>query len=94
MSGGLWAPRQPDRRAPFEAVLLLPAVAHAPTVAAARDEATPRLIEGVPRANGHVNDPAVAYCQLCGISMAQRYTRPSSGRSRRSVGEVGLGFIR
>lgn len=63
--------RQPDRSAPFEAVLLLPVYADAPTVIATRDEPTRLLVEGVHCANGHFNDPAVPYCQLCGISMAQ-----------------------
>jgi hypothetical protein len=72
MRGSQWAPRQPDRSAPFEAVLLVPGAADAPTVVAAREEPTPLLVEGVHCANGHFNDPAVPYCQLCGISMAQR----------------------
>jgi len=63
--------RQPDRSAPFEAVLLLPGYAVAPVPVAPRDEPTPLLVEGVHCANGHFNDPAVPYCQLCGISMAQ-----------------------
>lgn len=29
------------------------------------------LVEGVLCANGHFNDPALLYCQVCGISMAQ-----------------------
>lgn len=72
MRGGHRAPRQPDRSAPFEAVLLVPEAGEAPTVLAARDEPTPLLVEGIHCANGHFNDPAVPYCQLCGISMAQR----------------------
>jgi hypothetical protein len=63
--------RQPDRSAPFESVLLLPGYADAPAAVAARDELTPLLVEGVRCANGHFNDPAIPYCQLCGISMAQ-----------------------
>ncbi|MGX7674504.1 FHA domain-containing protein [Plantactinospora sp. DSM 117369] len=64
--------RQPDRNAPFEAVLLLPGAADAPTEVAPRNELTRLLVEGVHCANGHFNDPAVPYCQMCGISMAQR----------------------
>lgn len=72
MRGGHRALRQPDRSAPFEAVLLVPRAADVPTVVATRDEPTPLLVEGVHCANGHFNDPAVPFCQLCGISMAQR----------------------
>jgi pSer/pThr/pTyr-binding forkhead associated (FHA) protein len=56
---------------PFEAVLLLPGYLDAPTEVAPREEPTAPLVEGVHCANGHFNDPAVPYCQLCGISMAQ-----------------------
>jgi hypothetical protein len=61
--------RQPDPRAPFEAVLLVPGAADVPTVR--YDGPPPILVEGVHCANGHFNDPALRYCQLCGISMAQ-----------------------
>jgi hypothetical protein len=64
------SPRQPDPRAPFESVLLVPGAADAPTVPdGPRDR--PCLVEGVHCANGHFNDPSLRYCQLCGISMAQ-----------------------
>jgi hypothetical protein len=63
------SPRQPDPGAPFEAVLLIPGSADAPTVRYDGPEAV--LVEGVHCANGHFNDPALRYCQLCGISMAQ-----------------------
>ncbi|MEJ3742498.1 FHA domain-containing protein [Actinomycetes bacterium KLBMP 9797] len=61
--------RQPDPHAPFEAVLLVPGAGDEPTVR--YDEPPPILVEGVHCANGHFNDPALRYCQLCGISMAQ-----------------------
>jgi FHA domain len=61
--------RQPDPRAPFEAVLLVPGAADVPTVR--YDAPPPILVEGVHCANGHFNDPSLRYCQLCGISMAQ-----------------------
>jgi hypothetical protein len=68
------APRQPDRDAPFDAVLLVPGYADAPPDEPAVDGTadTECLIEGVYCKNEHFNDPALRYCQLCGISMAQR----------------------
>ncbi|MCW6006795.1 FHA domain-containing protein [Micromonospora sp. CPCC 205371] len=63
------SPRQPDPTAPFEAVLLIPGAGEAPTVR--YDGPSVVLVEGVHCANGHFNDPALRYCQLCGISMAQ-----------------------
>jgi len=68
------APRQPDRDAPFEAVLLVPGYVEEPPAGPPVDPtaATQPLIEGVYCKNEHFNDPALRYCQLCGISMAQR----------------------
>jgi hypothetical protein len=67
-------PRQPDLSAPFTSVLLLPGHAEQvddePTVDP--NAATQALIEGVYCKNEHFNDPALRYCQRCGISMAQR----------------------
>jgi hypothetical protein len=68
------APRQPDRDAPFQAVLLVPGYADEPPAEAPVHPTadTQSLIEGVYCKNEHFNDPALRYCQLCGISMAQR----------------------
>jgi FHA domain len=67
------APRQPDLAAPFESVLLVPGHAGAPPHGPPIDATagTQPLIEGVYCKNEHFNDPALRYCQLCGISMAQ-----------------------
>jgi len=66
-------PRQPDPAAPFESVLLVPGHADAPPPESPIDATadTRSLVEGVYCKNDHFNDPALRYCQLCGISMAQ-----------------------
>jgi hypothetical protein len=65
-------PRQPDRSAPFQSVLLVPGYAPAPTPEPIDAYAvTQPLVEGVSCKYGHFNDPALRYCQRCGISMAQ-----------------------
>lgn len=69
-------PQAPARRnpAPFQSVLLLPGHAPAPQPEAAPEApaaATQPLVEGVDCKNGHFNDPAVRFCQLCGIAMLQ-----------------------
>ncbi|MFC4039295.1 FHA domain-containing protein [Dactylosporangium siamense] len=66
--------RPPQTQAPkpaaFQSVLLLPGHAPAPPPDAAA-AATQPLVEGVDCKNGHFNDPAVRFCQLCGIAMLQ-----------------------
>jgi hypothetical protein len=63
-------PQGPLPSAPFQSVLLLPGhAAPPPDDAPAVD--TQVLIEGVDCKNGHFNDPALRFCQLCGISMLQ-----------------------
>jgi hypothetical protein len=61
---------QPERSAPFQSVLLLPGHATPPPDGAPTAD-TQDLIEGVDCKNGHFNDPALRFCQLCGISMLQ-----------------------
>lgn len=64
--------RAPDRRAPFEAVILLPGYAEPPAPAVVDPGAgNHALVEGVVCRNNHFNDPLLPYCQICGISMAQ-----------------------
>jgi FHA domain len=61
--------RRPDPAVPFEFVLLTPGSAEPQPAPEAVD---PRpLVEGVHCKNGHFNDPALRFCQVCGISMAQ-----------------------
>jgi len=74
----LGAPSPParrfDRAAPFEAVIVLPGYAPAPSPPPrppADEAATHHLIEGVYCRDDHFNDPDQRYCQICGISMAQ-----------------------
>jgi FHA domain len=43
------------------------------------------VVEGVDCKNGHFNDPAVHFCQVCGIAMAQLTLVPKPGR-RPSLG--------
>jgi hypothetical protein len=65
-------PRQPDRSAPFQSILLVPGYAPAPTPDPVDAYAvTQPLVEGVSCKYGHFNDPALRYCHRCGISMAQ-----------------------
>lgn len=62
----------------FEAHLLIPG--YAPPLAPAEETADLRsFVEGVNCKNGHFNDPAVIYCQRCGISMAQQTLVPHRG---------------
>ncbi|GGM59312.1 hypothetical protein GCM10007977_071010 [Dactylosporangium sucinum] len=64
------APAPPEPGRPFEAVLLVPGFA--PPLAPAEPVAdTEVLVEGVDCKNGHFNDPALRYCQRCGIAMHQ-----------------------
>ncbi|MET7424952.1 FHA domain-containing protein [Dactylosporangium sp. NPDC005555] len=62
----------PASHEPFQSVLLLPGHAPAPQPPPAEPAAaTQPLVEGVDCKNGHFNDPAVRYCQQCGIAMLQ-----------------------
>jgi hypothetical protein len=66
-------PRPPERAVrpvPFQSVLLLPGHAEPPPDDAPVVDTQP-LVEGVDCKNGHFNDPALRFCQLCGISMLQ-----------------------
>ncbi len=63
-------PPAPPQPAPFQSVLLLPGHAPAPR-AEPPAAATQPLVEGVDCKNGHFNDPALRFCQLCGIAMLQ-----------------------
>jgi hypothetical protein len=64
--------RATPNQAPFESVLLLPGHAPAPPPPPeAPAAATQPLVEGVDCKNGHFNDPALRFCQLCGIAMLQ-----------------------
>ncbi|WP_238008435.1 FHA domain-containing protein [Dactylosporangium sp. AC04546] len=64
------APPPKEPAPPFEAVLLVPG--YAPPLAPVEPVAdTEVLVEGVDCKNGHFNDPALRYCQRCGIAMHQ-----------------------
>ena len=49
------------------------------TVSAATDAATEVQVVGVYCKKSHFNDPAMAYCSVCGIAMAQAIRRPVWG---------------
>jgi len=64
--------RLPDPGTPFTAVLLIPGAEPEPSPLAEPPKDDRVQVAGVLCKNGHFNDPAVNYCAVCGISMAQQ----------------------
>jgi hypothetical protein len=79
---------QPDPAADFEWVSLAPEPSgpdheqgpEPDMLPLAPEGAEPAMVEGVLCANNHFNDPDVAYCRQCGLSMVQQTRRTQLGQ--------------
>jgi hypothetical protein len=78
-------PAQPAAPAPAESAEAVPALAEPALVQSVPAPAAPVPAEAVVNVSGvrcardHFNDPAVSYCSVCGISMAQAPRSPEPG---------------